>query len=769
MFLGFFFFSGFCSLVYEVVWLRLAMGVFGVTAPFVSLFLSVFMAGLGLGSWGAGTLCRRLESKPASFSLRLYAGTELLIAFSAVAVPALLTWSRDRLDLSFPGLACGSGAYYLASGSSTAAILLPWCACMGATFPFAMAAIEKRFKARSENSFSYLYLANVIGGALGALACAFVFIEIFGFHKTLSIAAGLNAAIAVIASAASFSPTLSAGVSRGESAAPRPIPPPQADILPLLFTTGLVSMAMEVVWTRQYTPYIGNSVYAFALILGGYLLALFAGLCLYRASIKKKPALYDAAWILSGTLGLLPLCTADPHLPFNGIARVALGILPFCCLLGYLTPALIDRYSSGDPNRAGTAYAVNILGCILGPLIAGFLLLPWMAERYALAILALPLFIAGLLAALRRQRGTSAAGLPKPVRLYAVLAALSAFFVLVSHSYEDRLAARAKGSIRILRDYQATVVAAGQGMKRRLIVNGVGMTKLTPITKIMAHLPLAFLPGPARNVLVICFGMGTTFRSLVSWGVPTTAVELVPSVPRLFGYFHADAEKVLQAPNARIVIDDGRRFLARSTETFDVITMDPAPPMTAAGTSFLYSEEFYAAVKNRLKPDGIVQQWIIPMDPISLSAFAKAIQVSFPYVRVFRSLEGWGYHCLASRAPIPAYGASVLAMRLPPAAAKDIVEFGPYPTARKQFQALLDAEVSINELILPGGEGLKDDRPINEYCFLRNGLARKRRRRVVLSGGRLDPVGREKLSSGAWPASSSSTTTSRSSRSCPRF
>jgi len=263
-------------------------------------------------------------------------------------------------------------------------------------------------------------------------------------------------------------------------------------------------------------------------------------------------------------------------------------------------------------------------------------------------------------------------------------------------------------------------------MGRILRVNSVGMTSLTPITKIMAHLPLAFLARPPKNALVICFGMGTTFRSLVSWGIPSTVVELVPSVPRLFGYFHADAEKVARAPNARIVIDDGRRFLARTAETFDVITMDPAPPMTAAGTSFLYSEEFYAAVKSRLKPDGIMQQWIMaPLEPVVLSAFAKAIKDSFPYVRVFRSVEGWGYYCLASRKPIPADSAAVLAARLPPAAAKDLVEFGPQPTALKQFQSLLGAELSIDALILPHAEGLRDDRPINEYCALRRALAEK--------------------------------------------
>src|SRR5439155_18028652 len=85
----------------------------------------------------------------------------------------------------------------------------------------------------------------------------------------------------------------------------------------------------------------------------------------------------------------------------------------------------------------------------------------------------------------------------------------------------------------VRRDPTATVIALGQGMQKHLLVNGYGMTVLTTISKIMAHLPLASLEQPPRQVLVICFGMGTSFRSTTTWGAPVTAVELIPSVPTL--------------------------------------------------------------------------------------------------------------------------------------------------------------------------------------------------------------------------------------------
>ena len=182
----------------------------------------------------------------------------------------------------------------------------------------------------------------------------------------------------------------------------------------------------------------------------------------------------------------------------------------------------------------------------------------------------------------------------------------------------------------VRRDNTATVVAITTFSGKQLLVNGVGMTSLNPITKVMAHLPMALLNHTPQNSLNICFGMGTTFRSLVSWGVPATAVELVPSVPHMFSYYHADGAKVLQSPFAKVVIDDGRRYLERTTEQYDVITIDPPPPIEAAGSSMLYSKEFYVLIKQRLREDGILQQWLPEGDPVVRSAVARALYESFP-------------------------------------------------------------------------------------------------------------------------------------------
>ena len=159
---AFFLLSGFCSVLYEIIWLRIAMAQFGVTTAMVSLVLSAFMVGLGLGSWGSGIVVRKYGAGSQFPALRLYALMELLIGLSAIAVPHQLLWGHELL-LKTGAISLASSFYYLPSGIWLAITLVPWCICMGATFPFAMAAIRQDRNPRAARSFSYLYLANVLG------------------------------------------------------------------------------------------------------------------------------------------------------------------------------------------------------------------------------------------------------------------------------------------------------------------------------------------------------------------------------------------------------------------------------------------------------------------------------------------------------------------------------------------------------------------------------------------------------------------------------
>ncbi len=278
----------------------------------------------------------------------------------------------------------------------------------------------------------------------------------------------------------------------------------------LLFLTGLTSLAMEVVWIRQFTPYLGTVVYAFASILATYLVSTFLGLQVYRIWSQKNRQVGRLIWALLGLFPLLSLVAANPDIDLPKLLRLAVGIAPFSAVVGFITPLLVDRWSGGDPGRAGKAYALNILGCILGPLLSGFLLLPLMSERWVLFTFSLPWLLIGLRPQLFSEGTRLRFDAGKPAASYAAVL-LALVLVFTQTSFEDQFGRSQLQRAEVLRDNTATVVATGEGRNKLLLINGVGITGLTPITKFMAHLPLAFLDHPPKNALV----------SASAWAQPT--------------------------------------------------------------------------------------------------------------------------------------------------------------------------------------------------------------------------------------------------------
>ena len=268
----FFFISGFCSVLYELIWLRLSMARFGVTTAMVSVVLSVFMAGLGLGSWVSGGWLRRHADRADFPALRLYAAIEALIGVSALLVPLELGWGSHLMQtLSFSS----SVTYYLVSGFWVACTLAPWCALMGATIPVGMQALRQRAGSEDSRSFSYLYMANVAGAVAGT-AVPLLLIEWLGFRGTLRVGALGNGLIALGALAlGSRLDAHAPAESIGQSVESRPEFGSHGVVLGLLFLTGFTSLGMEVIWVRQFTPFLGTVVYTFAAILAIYLTATF--------------------------------------------------------------------------------------------------------------------------------------------------------------------------------------------------------------------------------------------------------------------------------------------------------------------------------------------------------------------------------------------------------------------------------------------------------------------------------------------------------------
>jgi spermidine synthase len=726
-----FFLSGFCGLLYQVVWLRMSFASFGVITPVLSVVISVFMFGLFAGSWLAGRYVERITARSRLSAIWYYAAAELVIGMGAFAVPYLFGLGERAL---LPVGQSDSFAYLLWSALIIAGTILPWCFFMGTTFPLMMAYVKERSK--EENStFSFLYLANVIGAMTGTLVTAVVLIELLGFKNTLRFASAMNLFIALQAAFLGLG-SLRDGKIWGTNGDKRGAPGPQSAAgyhaqrrstlaKVILFITGFTSMAMEVVWTRAFTVVLKTQVYSFALLLFTYLLATWIGSLVYRKQLARQAVVSTRqliAWL--AVAALLPILMNDPRLQLHGIKPVLnsvlrsslalMSIFPFCSLLGYLTPKLIDESSEGNPEAAGAYYAINIFGCIAGPLVASYLMLPVVGLKVSLLLLAAPYVLLYLFA----SRGKA---LQASRKATYVVASFAVVLLAMVRTYEDQGKGYQPGENIVRRDHTATIVSFGSGMDKMLLVNGIGITNLTTITKVMAHLPMTLLDHKPTSALSICLGMGTTFRSLMSWNVDATAVELVPSVKDSFSYYFEDAKDIMSRPNGRVVIDDGRRFLRRTDQMFDVITLDPPPPVEAAGSSLLYSNEFYSAVKARLKKGGILQQWMPNTRGRSVQAVVNSLLDSFPYVKMYLSHEGWGHHFLASMSPIEMRSPEVLVGRMPDTAKVDLTEWVKQKDPAAFLGMVLGSEEDPRAFVQGAGAiRITDDRPYNEYYLMRD-------------------------------------------------
>jgi spermidine synthase len=260
---------------------------------------------------------------------------------------------------------------------------------------------------------------------------------------------------------------------------------------------------------------------------------------------------------------------------------------------------------------------------------------------------------------------------------------------------------------------------AGQ-VRTALLINGTGMTRKITDTKMMAHLPMLLHRNP-RQSLVIGFGMGTTYRSAIAHGGNVTVVELVEEVYEALDAFYDDADRIRSYPRGRWIVNDGRNFLKLTRERFDVITIDPPPPIDGAGVNSLYSKEFLELARDRLKPGGIMAHWI-PMPGTGagvknracffmlLRTFAEV----FPHTLTWQGFLGVGVHVLGSREPIGVNGERLQQRLARRAIRQDLNEWDEVPA--EYFQRFVEVQPTHLETPLT----VSDDRPRLEFDLVRS-------------------------------------------------
>ena len=644
-----FFSSGLASLLLETVYRRQLSLFLGSAVTATSITLATFLGGL---AWGAAVFGPRADRSRAPLSL--YGRLEVGVAIASAAALAALTFGREALlaPARVAGPAAGAVVTILA-----ALLVLPSTFLMGGTLP----ALARHLASRRHEvlgSVALLYGINTLGAACGAALAGFVLFERIGIFATGALGALLAAGAGAAAIALARSEAIPAA-----TAEPEPMPGSKA----ALFCAGLggaAALGYEVVWTRLLALPLRSYGYSFSLMLSLFLIGLMLGALIlgWLGPRVNRPLpwlaatqLAAGAYVASSVLWLPRLLTPAQEgsgfaaFVFGGALHAAPLVLPPTILSGMAFPLAVRVYS-GAAGHAGTAagriFTINAAGSIAGALGAGLILLPAIGAPKALGFLAAVSAIAGAGAAW-------AAWAHSPKRALALAVPLVCIFGMW---VSDRPFREAYSRTRAGNDVETlffregatdtvAVVRRDYGFRdpdaKSVIVNGIAMTAtVKPVWRYMAaegHLPALFARAPSR-ALVVCVGTGITLEALASHATVTAidAVDLSEGILEALPIFANENRRVWSDPKVRLVHADGRHHLELTRQSYDIISLEPPPPIVA-GSVHLYTRDFYELCRKRLRPRGVVAQWL-PLHAQSLAsarATAKTFLEEFPHAQLW--------------------------------------------------------------------------------------------------------------------------------------
>jgi spermidine synthase len=651
--------SGAAGLLYEVVWSRLLKDVFGITAYAVAAVLATYLAGLALGGWWLGRRVDR-ERDP----LRFYGILELGIGLLALFGTLLLRFLEPIHDAAALRLGPGSPLLLLIRMLLASLVVLPPTFLMGATLP-AMTRVFVAAVGSLGRELGLLYALNTAGAVGGTLLAGFVLIRDVGVHPTLWLAVAANLGVGGVALA----------LARGAPApadrspeVPAPQRPRQAGLLVAVGLSGVVTLALEVIWTRVLVLVLGSSTHAFVTMLSAFLVGIALGSALTRLFIQRvEDPRRIFGWVQAGialstiaTIPLMNFLVAQAQqwmfalegrwlaLSLGRFAIAFLIMLVPTTLVGMVLPlagAMGVRQASSIGGELGRVYGALTVGNIAGAVLAALVLLPRAGmQRGILWATAASVASAGwaLVPALRSPRTwLRAAPAFAAALLWGALLLLwqPRPFVSVEEGPADPVRFYQEGLVSTVKVIQR----ASDARQLVMLVDGVRIGQssagIDNKQQVLAHFPFLLRPGrPPAHVLTIGLGTGILTGEVARHpGVEAIeCVELSPSVIEGARQFAAFSGDVLRDPKVKVIADDGIQFLKRSLGRYDAIISDGKSRLGQAGNSVFYAREYYQSALRHLAPGGLMIQWM-PLEEVAedLRTIVRTFMAVFPHGYLF--------------------------------------------------------------------------------------------------------------------------------------
>jgi spermidine synthase len=646
--------TGFSGLVYEVAWQKVLATLLGSHSEATAAVLALFLGGLALGYAGFGRLTRSVVAGAAARGraprlLLLYGVVEAGIGLHALAFPWLFDGVR-ALSAAIPHSPGGFG--FALDVALSALLILPPCVLMGGTIPILTQALARGL-ADATRVHAWVYAFNTAGAFLGALAGGLVLVPWLGLERVIWAMGVVNLFAGALLG------TLGLRLRAAVPDADEPVGAPPVAIgvfAASALLIGFSAMAFQTVLIRLGGLSLGSSQFTFAMVVAVFVLCIAIGSFVVSTLPAIGPRLLvGAQWVLAALMaGLYPLLENAPwaaHVvrtwfrdqpasfhPYQlAVFLGALAVLAIPVgLSGAMLPLIFHhlRRSAGDLGAvAGRLYAWNTVGSLLGALLGGYVLLFWLDLHHVYRIALAAVTTSAALLSVRLL------ALPRVPFAFMVLAPALAGVALLPAWQPERIASGVfRVRTRLPVDYRparffdqvsrgstivfheddpnstVTVTAAphARGTDHAIVTNGKpdGSIAIDYPTMALAALVPALFAEQAEVAFVIGYGTGVTVGELGALDAMQRVVvaEISPAVITAGRFFEPDNQGALANPKTEILISDAYRALLRSDRRYDVIASEPSNPWVT-GVEMLFSREFLAAARDRLRPGGVYCQW----------------------------------------------------------------------------------------------------------------------------------------------------------------
>jgi spermidine synthase len=679
--------SGATGLIYQVVWTRMFTTIFGNTTYAVSAVLSSFMAGLALGSGVFGRIVDRKERV-----LRIYALLEIGIGVSALAMPSLVSATEGIYSHIYLAYPASTWILTLVKSLIAFSVLIVPTFLMGATLPVLSRFLVQQTR-QVGSRVGLLYAINTLGATAGCLFTGFYLILAIGVRETVYLAAALNFVLAICF----FLLDRIVGPSKvveQEEVTPETrdddgfLTPARIRVLLIAFgCAGFCSLAYEVLWFRVLVFQMSTTVYSFALMLAVFLTGIALGSGLFSAyeawrarrsslpSPRKYWRFFGYLQALIALLGLssillfsrldtiahaLPRATWEQEMLSHYLLGAIVMLVP-ATLMGIAFP-VVCRIASSSAAKVGASvggvYAANTVGCIFGPLATGFLLVPWLGTQGTIVLVAsLNALISVLIFTADRGPATQGRGrFALPALLWVLVGAGVAFIPGdVLFQYYNTMEETVEKDVEIVFAHEGLECVTtvhrypdGSRVISTGAINVAGTAYTLRTTQLMqAHVPMLLHPDP-QLVCQIGFGSGETSHIVTSYGVDRLdLVDISEGVLTTSARFFTDINHgVVDRENFNAIIMDGANYLRMTDQSYDVIMNDSIWPFLA-GNNALYTQGYFEAGRDRLRPGGFMTSWLpLTMTLEDFKILLRTFHDVFPHVQVWIALTHRNRHCL---------------------------------------------------------------------------------------------------------------------------